>query len=145
MCIQNPFLGLVHERLNLNAAVVPQRVGDNPLLYPMQCDKNLTKVIQSPISHLQTYSAQALVTLITQTQTASYISHTCLKLSIEKKQSLKAAVTNTKYGVHQIISEGPHVLLKCQRLTKTLFIVKTLFSTHRVASSSRKDNTRQKI
>ena len=31
MCIQNPFLDLVHERFNLNTAGVPQRVGDNPL------------------------------------------------------------------------------------------------------------------
>ena len=36
MCIQNPFLDLVHERFNLNAAGVPQRVGDNPLWYPIQ-------------------------------------------------------------------------------------------------------------
>ena len=31
MCIQNPFLDLVNERFNLNAAGSPQRVGDNPL------------------------------------------------------------------------------------------------------------------
>ena len=48
MCIQNPFLGLVHERLNFNAAGVPQRVGDNPI---QRGSVGLKKTILKVFSH----------------------------------------------------------------------------------------------